>query len=243
VNRATLYYETILEQLHQVRATQGPAIEEVAGMFAACLLEERRIYLFGTGHAHMLAEELFYRAGGIARIHPILHPPLMLHESAHASTRAERDLAVVDELLETYPIDGGDLLLIASNSGINPVPIELASRARVAGARVIGLVNRRHCAAFASRHPTGRKLPDLCDLTIDNCGVAGDACVPIGVHGVIGAASTVTGATILQMIACRSVQLAVEQGWEAELFSSANVEGDEVNDTLVERIRGEIRHL
>jgi uncharacterized phosphosugar-binding protein len=60
---------------------------------------------------------------------------------------------------------------------------------------------------------------------------------------VIGAASTVTGATILQMIACRSVQLAVEQGWEAELFSSANVEGDEVNDTLVERIRGEIRHL
>ena len=243
MNSATLYFETILDQLGQIRATQGPAIERAAEMFAESLMEGRRIYLFGSGHSHMLAEELFYRAGGIARIHPILHPPLMLHESAHASTRAERNLAVADELLASYPIDGRDLLLIASNSGINPVAIEVASRARAAGARAIALVNRRHCAAFESRHPSGMKLPECCDLTVDNCGVVGDACVPLDEQRMIGAASTVTGASILQMIACRSVQLAIERGWEAELFSSSNVESDESNDALVKRIRDDVRHL
>ena len=42
----------------------------------------RRHPRLGTGHSHMLAEEMFYRAGGLVRVRPILFEGLMMHASA-----------------------------------------------------------------------------------------------------------------------------------------------------------------
>ena len=38
----------------------------------------------------MLAEELFYRAGGLVKVYPILDEPLMLHKNASRSSQVER---------------------------------------------------------------------------------------------------------------------------------------------------------
>ena len=236
------YLETVLDQLRRIGETQAEAVETAASRFAEALVADRWIWLFGTGHSCLLAQELFYRAGGLVRVRPILHPPLMLHVSASRSTLIERDAGVVDKLLAAYPIGAEDVLLVASNSGRNAVPVELASRARECGASVVALVNRRHCDEFASRHDSGRKLPDLADIVLDNCGVIGDACVAIGGERV-GAASTVTGAALLQMLACRAVELALEQGWTSEIFSSANATGAAGNDELIARVEGLVKHI
>jgi uncharacterized phosphosugar-binding protein len=238
------YFRIVCDQLNEIKRTQKPVMEKAADLFAECLIHERWIYLFGTGHSHMLAEELFYRAGGLARVRPILRPELMLHVSASESTEAERDLEKVTGIMADYPMGQGDVLLIASNSGRNAVPVELAIRAKETGAKVIALVSRRHCEAFPSRHPSGQRLPDIAELTIDNCGVAGDACVPVAGLGMsIGASSSVTGTAILQMVVCDAVEKALNRGSEPLMFCSSNADREHDNHAILDGLKGIVKHI
>ena len=88
------------------------------------------IHAFGSGHSHMLAEELFYRAGGLVRVRPMLFEGLMLHASAPLGTALERLPGLAAALLDDHPMAAGDVLIIASNSGGNAVSTELARLAR-----------------------------------------------------------------------------------------------------------------
>ena len=244
MNASESYFETVNQQLASIQRTQLPAIYEAGKQFAEALERGGWIYVFGTGHSHMIAEELFYRAGGLARVRPILCSSLMLHASASDSTVFERDPSVVDSLLDDYPIGQNDVLLIASNSGRNAVPVELAIRLRAAGIPVIALLNTRHSEGVDSRHASGKKLGDVAGLVIDNCGVEGDACVLVPGHpGAVGAASTVTGAMIVQMIACHTVALLAAKGSCPEAYCSSNAAGGDQNEVLLERYRGVIKHL
>lgn len=243
---ARTYIESVVAQLRAIADEEMEEVARAATLLCQSLTSERWVYAFGTGHSHMLAEELFYRAGGLARVRPMLFPPLMLHESAERSTDHERDIALVDQLLGRYPIGGGDTLIVASNSGRNPVPVELARRAQVRGAEVIALVNRAHCAAFPSRHPDGLRLTEVASVSLDNHGVVGDACVPLpwDPRAMVGAASTVTGAAVLQMVACATVEKVRAAGFEPELFVSANADdGGGSNAALLAELRGKIEHL
>jgi uncharacterized phosphosugar-binding protein len=241
---ATRYHKTVLEQLRRIFDTQRENIEQAAGWFADCLCDEKWIYLFGSGHSHVFAEELFYRAGGLARIVPMLYEPIMLHRGAADSTRLERDLSLVPTLLEQYQVGARDVFVVISNSGRNPVPIELAVQARGRGARVIALVNRRQTEEWPSRHPSGQNLPAVADLVLDNCGAVGDACVRVAeLGGAFGPTSTVAGTVILQMIACAAVEQTLARGCRPEVFVSSNTTGDEANRAILQKYRGRIPHL
>ncbi len=63
------------------------------------------VHLFGCGHSHILTEEVYYRAGGLVPIHPILHEPLMLHEGALRSSELERKNRLCEGIYGTtgYP--------------------------------------------------------------------------------------------------------------------------------------------
>ena len=56
----------------------------------------------------MLAEELFYRAGGRLHVNPILVESLMLHAGAERSTALERRPGIIDEVLDDMPVRAGD---------------------------------------------------------------------------------------------------------------------------------------
>jgi uncharacterized phosphosugar-binding protein len=241
---AEQYFETVRRQIERIGESQFELIQQVGANLAEVLIGEGWVYAFGTGHSHMLAEELFYRAGGLARIKPILVSPLMLHESASESSVLERDPAWVDKILNRYPMQLGDMLLIASNSGRNAVPVELALRANALDVPVVALINREHSEAFPSRHPSGKRLGDVADIVIDNCGVAGDACVEVPGTGLAtGAASTVTGALVFEMMACHAIDVALARGWKAELFCSSNAGREGHNEALIERYRSLVEHL
>ncbi len=244
-NLADQYYQNVRTQLETLVRTQREAIDLAAKLFSECLLQQRWIYLFGTGHSHVLAEELFYRAGGLPCIRPILCPDLMLHESAVESTAIERRIERVPTILQDYAMEADDVLVIASNSGRNAVPVELAIQAAALGVTVIAIVNRRHSERFDSRHPSGKKLKDVASLMLDNCGVPGDACVSLPDSDLkTGAASTVTGIVLLQMIVCATIEKAREAGWQPQLFQSANAGRESDNAVIIERLRREnVRHL
>jgi uncharacterized phosphosugar-binding protein len=234
----------VSRQLRLVETAQRPAIEKAAQLVADALQRDRFLWAFGTGHSHMLAEEIFYRAGGLARGAPMLVEDLMLHEKAIEATYTERKQGYAEEILQSYPLQPGDALVVASNGGRNAVPIELALGARNRGLRVIVITNLTQSRNWPSRHPSGKRLADCGDVVIDNCGVDGDAAITIGgfAHR-IGPPSSITGMFIINAIVVQAIEYAVNAGCAPEVFVSSNTQGDDHNDRLLEKYRRHIRHL
>ena len=238
------YLTAVQRQIDEVTRSQRPAIETTSRWVAEALVRKRYLFVFGTGHSHMLAEELFYRAGGLARVIPILDEPLMLHRSATRSTDVERQTGYADQILSRYPIEAGDVLIVASNSGRNAVPIELAQGARSKGARVVGLTSLQQTNAWPSRHPTGLKLKDVCDLIIDNGCLDGDAGTVVpGLEQKMGPTSSVIGTLLINLIAIQSAYLIVKEGHDVDVFVSSNTKGDGHNAGLVAEISANNPHL
>ena len=104
------YFENVMSILSEI--SHLPEIRTCAELFAETLKNEKNIYLFGTGHSHMLAEEMFYRAGGLVNIRPILETSLMLHESASKSTEIERLSGYAEIIFEHYGVSAGDTMVI-----------------------------------------------------------------------------------------------------------------------------------
>ena len=238
------YFDNLKVLIARAHETQKDAMETAARQIADCLKRGRMVYSFGTGHGHLLALEIFYRAGGMARICPILDEKLMLHVSAANSTLQERNEEWVDILLNRYPIQAGDVLIVTSNSGRNAVPVLLAHEAQKRGAYVIALTCMNHSTAITARNSLGLRLFETADLILDNGGVLGDASVSYADGSMVGATSTAVGAALLQAIVCRVKELSIEEGFEADFFKSSNVDGgDEWNDRLIEHYKDMIPGL
>lgn len=172
-------------------------MRQAAAACAEPISAKRAVYLFGTGHSHMLAEEPFYRAGGLVPMIPILENAFMLHEGAVKSTKLERLPGYAAVLLEQTGDGKGDVLFVISNSGINSVPVEMAFEARQRGTVFIALTSLEHSHQAKPRNDKDRKLYELADI-VPNCGVTGDAAVQLRSMDVpIGPTSTIAGAFIL----------------------------------------------
>lgn len=244
MTRIDEYFGKVKDILNDVLTSQKENIKKSADEVARVLENDGMIYAFGTGHSHMLAEEIFYRAGGLVKVYPILKGPLMLHESASLSSRMERLPCYADVLIEDLKdAKEGDVLFVFSNSGRNTVSIDLALMARKKGLKVICITNLKHARSVASRHESGIMLHDACDIVIDNCGFAGDACVDVDTL-VTGPTSTIVGSCILNAIVCEAVDQLVKKGIKPEVWKSSNVDGgDEVNNIYINKYRKEIKIL
>jgi uncharacterized phosphosugar-binding protein len=238
------YFEQVQSKLQTVFG-QAEKIETAAAWIAECLSKDGFIYTSGTGHSHIFAEEIFYRAGGFARVIAILDEALMLHKDASYSTKVERMEGYAAKLLEEFPISGKDVFIISSNSGRNTVSIEMAITAKEKGAKVIVITNLKHTKSITSRHPSGKKLYEIADLYFDNGGEIGDAAISIeGLDTKVGATSTATGAVILQSIMVQVAENLIQKGTIPEIFSSSNSdEGEEHNETLIKKYKGFVKGL
>lgn len=202
--------------------TQRQVLTDAAAAISETLARGGRLWIFGSGHSHMMAEEIWGRAGGLVDIHPILEPALMLHEGLEKSSRLERLTGLAAEVLAVHPVRAGDCLIVASNSGRNAVPVELASQARGRGATVIALTSLQHSRSVTSRAPGGARLFEVADIVIDNCGVPGDAVVPHDPHA-LGPTSSVVGALLLQALMVEVVGMLESRGVTVDTLLSLNV--------------------
>ena len=239
------YISNIQNLINRVLETQMGNIDEAGAIVAETLTNDGFVYAFGTGHSHMMAEELFYRAGGLARIYPILEDALMLHNGAIKSTEMERLDGYAELILDRYECNEKDCLIIASNSGRNPVSIDMVEAAHKRGMKVIGLTNLEHSKAQESRHVSGSKLYMIGDVVLDNLGCLGDASLYIPeIDRNIAATSTSIGAMLLHAVVISAIEIMIEKGHIPEVFSSANLdEGDEINDKILAKYRSLIKPL
>jgi len=241
---ALTYMQRVRETLDAITRTQIDNIEQAVEAVIRAIENDGLVYLFGTGHSHMLTEEGHYRAGGLAAVCPVLSTSLMLHEGAVTSTLLERTSGVGPAVLGRYNPTDQDVLFVFSNSGVNAVPVETAIAAKEIGMTVIAIIALDY-ASQVPAGPAGRKLADVADIVLDNHGPPGDALVELGPSGIkAGPVSTIAGAYLLNAILTEASRR-LTQIYEMPLvYISANMPGSrEHNAELVQRYRTRNPHL
>jgi uncharacterized phosphosugar-binding protein len=237
------YAAAVLALLERCAREEQGSVESAARVVAATLQHSGLVYVFGSGHSHMLAEEAFYRAGGFARVCPILKPPYMLHAGAIQSTRLERERGHAEDVLSGYALDGTrDCMIVVSNSGVNPLPVEVAQLAKRRGVPVIAITS---LAYTRSVEREGTRLYQVADVVVDNHCPPGDALLSVGPDlPRMGPASTIVGVFVLNSVLLAAAEQLLGSGHRPDIFLSANMPGArEHNTALSEQLRPSVTHL
>jgi uncharacterized phosphosugar-binding protein len=243
---STNYFNCAIETLQRIAETQKANIAAAADLIVEAIVSEHSMFSFGASHSFIVTEELVYRAGGLMLINPILpHAMNLFVRPLTATSKMERLLGFGKELLNAAPIREGDLLILASVSGRNPVVIDMALTARERKIKIIGITSLAYSKGVTSRHPSGKKLPDLCDVVLDNGAPYGDAALPVeGFAEKVGPLSSVASCAIANAMVCEVVDKLVKRGIEPPVFRSANCdEGEAYNVRLLDKYRDRIHYL
>ncbi len=240
------YFAAIHAALDTIESTQGSAITAAAELMVEAIVAERSLFSFGASHSFMITEELVYRTGGLMLVNPIY--PHGMNFSVHplpATSQFERVPGYGAALLDASPAAAGDVLLITSTSGRNAVVVDMALQARQKGIRTVGITALAYTAGVSSRHASGKKLADLCDVVIDNAAPYGDAVVAVpGFPQKVGPLSSVTGCAIANALVAEIVEALVARGITPPVFLSANLDGgDAFNRAQLAANRSRIHYL
>jgi len=229
--------------LDELIAREAPNLAQASAWMAEAIEAGGLIRIFGTGHSRLLAEEIFFRAGGLAPTDAILEDSVSGYHDVSKSELTERIEGYGQLIVEHRRLAAQDVLIIVSQSGRNAVPIDVANAARARGVRTIGITSIAHASAQPSRHSSGRHLHEVVDLAIDNGAPAGDCAVTLANGVPVGPLSGVLGAAIVQTLVIGAADRLLADGVDPPVFRSGNVDGGrEVSQRLLDhywdRIRG-----
>lgn len=218
---ASEYLEAVAKLIDELISTQGPGISATSELLAAAIEKSGLIHVFGPGHSHIIAEEAFNRTGGLACINPIVD---------RTGGRAELVEGYAAAILEGHDLRHGEVMVISSNSGINPLPIEMAMLARARGLGVVAITSLEFSQSLIPRHSSGSRLCEIADVVLDNRCPAGDALVEVpGVTARVGPGSSIASMALLNAMITATI----------ERLSAAQLE---VPVLLSERLPGELEH-
>ena len=237
-------YFSALESLIDELRGESASIDAAATMIADTIANNGLIHVFGSGHSHMMAEEVFHRAGGLWAFNAMLDINLTAFGSLRPGA-VERTEGYAKVISSSFGVRSGEVVIIVSNSGINAVPIELAIEAKAMEAKTIAVTSASAYANAASRHSSGKKLSDVVDLTIDSRVPNGDAVLELpGMDAKIGATSTALGAALMNAIVVAASEKLLERGVQPPAIVSMNIPGgDERNKELEEKYGPRLRML
>lgn len=229
-NYINQYISFTADLLQRIAHDSGPAMQKAAETIADAIQQDGMFYLFGSGHSALAAKDAAYRAGGLA-------PVLVIDDVADGDF--ERVEGAAQYMLARYDIRSGGVIAIISNSGINPIPIEMAMNCKARGLTVIVITSLAHSQSTSSRHSSGKKLYEVADIAINTQTPPGDAAIQLPNSPIkSGAVSTIVGAAILQAITVQAAALLIERGVDVPVWVSANVpDGDAHNNRLLEHYR------
>ena len=227
--------------LEEIEGRNAGALDAVADRMYRAIVDDGLILATGTGHSLAMVLETFYRAGGLACVRPITHPALFPLEGGMASTRLERVSGLGRVLVEAAQPTPNDVGFVFSNSGTNPVPVEIAVALRIAGTAVVAMSSVEHMSRAPAR--SDQKLVDVADHVLDTGAPYGDAFIETP-DGPVAALSSLAGVYLWNLLLARLAARAVEAGRSLPIWASANVSGgDERNQQLLTRYRPRIPML
>lgn len=227
------YHSAAVEALARFEGDPEP-VTRAADLCFTTLRNGGVLHAFGSGHSAAGAIELFHRAGGLVPVNGILETFLSPFLSPGKSGQLERLSGIGVLLVDQWDVRSGEVLIVFSNSGVNPVPVEITTAAQAKGAKVIGVTSLAHAASTPSRHSSGKKLADLADVVLDNGARAGDASVEFAPGKFAAATSGLVNAYVANRLVAEIVARYLAAKIDPPVFLSANLPGGDAHNRALE---------
>ncbi|MEV5317056.1 SIS domain-containing protein [Streptomyces sp. NPDC052687] len=225
---ADRYLDAAIGLLRRIRDEEATSIAAAGTLLADTVTAGGRLFAFGAGHSSLAAQDLVYRAGGLALMNLLAVPGVVGVDVMPATlgSALERVDGLAAAVLDSSPLRAGDALVIISLSGRNALPVEMAINARALGIHVIGVTSVAYATQTGSRHSSGTFLKDHCDIVLDSKIAVGDAELTLdSVPAPFAPASTVVTTALLQAVMATAAGTLAERGIEPPLLRSGNVDG------------------
>ncbi|MGW9023029.1 SIS domain-containing protein [Streptomyces sp. NPDC055722] len=222
------FFEAAIGLLRRVRDEDAEQIAAAGNLIADTVADGGRLFAFGAGHSSLAAQDLVYRAGGLALMNLLAVPGVVGVDVMPATlgSALERVDGLASAVLDSSPLRAGDLLVIISLSGRNALPVEMATNARALGVKVIGVTSVAYASETKSRHASGTYLKDHCDIVLDSKIPVGDAELSVdNIPAPFAPASTVVTTALLQAVMAQAAGALADRGIEPPLLRSGNVDG------------------
>jgi uncharacterized phosphosugar-binding protein len=228
------------DYLHQCRTLidvvekQQAAIQQAADWFAETILAGRMVHLFGSGHSRILVEEMWPRYGSFPGFNPIVELSLSFHNlvvgpnGQRQAMFLENVSGLAERILRNFDLSPQDSALVASSSGCNVVPIEIAEQFKKCRMKVVVIISKKHSEASRSQHSSGKKLQDFADLVLDTGAPVGDAMVKVeGLETRVSPGSTVGGCLLVNSIKAEVALRLARAGKPPKVLTAGAVIGEE----------------
>lgn len=236
------YLALVTDTLSRIEATQAASLRRAGELFAETIAADRLIHVYGGGgHTCLPVGELFFRAGGLACINPLIDASLSPFTQALKYLQFERTLNYGSALIRYYDLQPGDVVLVFHNIGFNAATIDACEEIKKSGGRIVAVASshwQNECPAdHPIRHPNGKNLFDYAEIAIDDLNPVGDAVFRAeGFHAPVAPTSNLGDFYIAQRLVIETVEACVRRGIAPPVWCSANTpEGDALN-------RGWLKH-
>jgi uncharacterized phosphosugar-binding protein len=240
---ANHYFDAAEQILATVRRTQQTNIEQAAAAIADALAAQKVWHFVDQGHT---GEEFVGRTGGMIALNPIKINLDVHHQSPLPAFRSGQTSAFdyaafrkgdvpIDFILDKCQIMPGDILLIHSVSGSRGMPISMAIAARARGAVIIAITSLNYSRSLQPVHPSGKRLYEVSDIVIDDCGPVGDTLLKIeGMDEEICASSGLSFVYIMWALEAEICARLTQRGIPPHVYRNANLPGaQQVNEGIV----------
>ena len=244
------YLEKVIGNLKEVADLQAENIRKAANLMADAVERDKLINVYaGGGHTTLCMGEMFFRAGGLANINPLMETGLSVFNQAKKYLELERTVNYGSSIVKYYRLQKGDVLIIFHNIGINPATIDAAEEAYNRGVKIIAVSSSKWQNEIPAdhfiRHPSKKNLFDFAEVCIDDYNPVGDAVVGIeGLDAPIAPLSNIVDFFIAHELEIAAVKECMRRGITPPVWNSANVPGgDEKNRAYLEKYDSRIKML
>lgn len=235
---AERWYEAAEGVLSRIRETQTETIRQVAAKIAGSAAQGGGLHIYDTGHC---SHEPIHRAGGLLLLRDLRFSLNLVSTSGprraaevaarQQVTRGTQDEELADLAVRRSALAPGDVLIVNSVSGKAILPVQVALSAKELGVTVAAITNLAYSSGMESLHSSGKRLFEVADLVIDNCGVVGDAV--LNMEGLDASAIPTSGLTfcyIIWALTAEALAQMVARGLKPHVYRSVNLpEGEQFN--------------
>jgi uncharacterized phosphosugar-binding protein len=244
------YTQTVFDNIRKVMVEQEDNLKAAGTLMADAIVADKLISVYGGGgHTTLVMGEMFFRAGGLANINPIMETGLSVFNQALKYLELERCVNYGTSIMKYYDLKQDDLLIIFHNIGINAATIDAALEAKKNGVKIIAISSSLWQQEMPKdhfiRHPSGKNLFDLADVCIDDYNPVGDAAVNVpGFNTPIAPVSNLVDFNIAHLLEIECIRQCVQRGVTPPVWRSANAPGgDEFNASYLKKYKPLIKSL
>lgn len=213
----TQFIDFIEGLFKEIRETQDENIKKAGEIVAKTVMAGGIMQTFGSGHSHAVSIEICSRAGGLIQARAIKEPAEGIYETVEGTG------AIFCQKLDLEP---NDCFVLTSNSGRNPLGIEVAQHVKSLGIPLIVITSLEVSKTMTSRHSSGKLLYEFADVILDNKGVYGDAVMQVpGMDAKVNGSSSLTSMLLANCMTLHAVKVMVDKGFEPPVSVSKNIDG------------------